>query len=137
MFESGRVQNLSHGKRLTPILLKYLNSESICSGQHISYRKFEICVGKARKHGKNGKRRKWLPAFSPFPMFSKGFYPRVLESRDCDKEHIGNYKSIDSSNAISNIMFFFFAKGITYTRHNSVDSVPTSNLVCIKEVAII
>ena len=26
--------------------------------------------------------------------------------------------------------------GSTFTRHNSADSVPTSNLVCIKEVAI-
>ena len=32
-----------------------------------------------------GKRRKcWLPAFSPFPtMFSKGFFPRIVKSRDC------------------------------------------------------
>ena len=26
--------------------------------------------------------------------------------------------------------------GVFHTRHNSADSVPTSNLVCIKEVAI-
>ena len=32
-----------------------------------------------------GKRRKcWLAAFSPFPtMFSKGFFPSVIKSRDC------------------------------------------------------
>ena len=39
--------------------------------------------GKGRKHC--GKRRNcWLPAFSPFPtMFSKGFFLRVVKSRDC------------------------------------------------------
>ena len=38
------------------------------------------------KGGKHcGKRRKcWLLAFSPFPtMFSKGFFARILKSRDC------------------------------------------------------
>ena len=29
-------------------------------------------------------RKCWLPAFSPFPtMFSKGFFIRVVKSRDC------------------------------------------------------
>ena len=39
--------------------------------------------GKGRKHC--GKMRScWLPAFSPFPtMFSKGFFLRVVKSRDC------------------------------------------------------
>ena len=39
--------------------------------------------GNCRKHC--GKRRNcWLPAFSPFPtMFSKGFFLRVVKSRDC------------------------------------------------------
>ena len=45
--------------------------------------KIKFCIGKGRKHV--GKRRKcWSPAFSPFPtMFSKGFFPRVVKSRDC------------------------------------------------------
>ena len=45
--------------------------------------KIEICDGKSRKRG--WKRRKCgLPAFSPFPaMFSKGYYPRGVKSRDC------------------------------------------------------
>ena len=31
-----------------------------------------------------GKRKKWLPAFSPFPtMFSIGFFLRGVKSRDC------------------------------------------------------
>ena len=31
-----------------------------------------------------GKRRKcWLPTFSPFPTFSKGFLHRVIKSHDC------------------------------------------------------
>ena len=40
-------------------------------------------LGWVKKHC--GKRRKcWLSAFSPFPtMFSKGFFPRVVKSRDC------------------------------------------------------
>ena len=43
----------------------------------------EICIGKGGKHDR--KRRKcWLLAFSPFPtMFSKGFFSRVLKSRNC------------------------------------------------------
>ena len=43
----------------------------------------EICFGKGRKHC--GERRKcWLPSFSPFPtVFSKGFFYRVVKSRDC------------------------------------------------------
>ena len=33
-------------------------------------------------YGMGGK--PWLPAFSPFPtMFSKGFFPRLVKSRDC------------------------------------------------------
>ena len=45
--------------------------------------KADICFGKSRKHcGKRGKC--WLPAFSPFPtMFSKGYFLRVVKSRDC------------------------------------------------------
>ena len=41
------------------------------------------CFSEGLKHC--GKRRKcWLLAFSPFPtMFSKGFFFRVVKSRDC------------------------------------------------------
>ena len=49
----------------------------------------EICFWKGRKHC--GKRRKYLLlAFSPFPtMFSKGFFLKVVKSRDfCDKDLI-------------------------------------------------
>ena len=45
--------------------------------------KLKFVMGMSRKPW--GKRRKcWLPAFSPFPtMFSKGFFPRVVKSRNC------------------------------------------------------
>ena len=45
--------------------------------------KFKSILG--REENIVGKRRKcWLPAFSPFPaMFSEGFFPRVVNSRDC------------------------------------------------------
>ena len=45
--------------------------------------KTEICLGMGRKHCR--KRRKcWLPARSPFPtIFSKGFFFRVVKSKDC------------------------------------------------------
>ena len=56
--------------------------ESICRWQMKYNWKIEICFGKGRKHCR--KRRKcWLPAFSPFStMFSKGFFLRVVKSRD-------------------------------------------------------
>ena len=45
--------------------------------------KTKVLFVMGRKHC--GKRRKcWSPAFSPFPaMFSKGFFCRVVKSRDC------------------------------------------------------
>ena len=57
--------------------------ESICRRQIKLGSKVEIFIRKGKKH--YGKRRKcWLPAFSSFPtVFSKGFLPRVLKSRDC------------------------------------------------------
>ena len=57
--------------------------ESICRQQIKLGRKVEIFIRKGKKH--YGKRRKcWLPVFSSFPtVFSKGFLPRVLKSRDC------------------------------------------------------
>ena len=44
----------------------------------------ENIVGKGENAG-NGERRKcWLLAFSPFPtMFLRGFFHRVVKSRDC------------------------------------------------------
>ena len=55
---------------------------STCRRQNECNLKTEILLGIGRKHC--GKRRKcWLPEFSPFPtMFSKGFFPRVVKSRD-------------------------------------------------------
>ena len=45
-------------------------------------KRIEMCFRMDRKHC--GKRRKrWFPAFSPFPMFSKGFFLRVVKSQDC------------------------------------------------------
>ena len=44
--------------------------------------KTEVLFGMGRKH--RGKRRKcWLPAFSPFSTFSKGFFFRVVKSPNC------------------------------------------------------
>ena len=45
--------------------------------------KLKFVFGKGRKHC--GKRRKcWLPAFSLFlTMFSKGFFIKVVKSRNC------------------------------------------------------
>ena len=62
--------------------LRLVQIETICRQQNKYDRKSEICFGKDIKHC--GKRRKcWLPAFSSFPtMFSKGFSPRVVKSRD-------------------------------------------------------
>ena len=60
-----------------------VQSEGICRQQNKCGSKFEICLGKGRKH--NGKREKFLlPAFSLFyAMFSKASFFRVIESRDC------------------------------------------------------
>ena len=76
------------GKGLTPFNTKRRNFtpvqiESVCIRQLESVSKIRICFEKGRNHC--GKRRKcWLPAFSSFPtMFSKGFFRRVLKSRDC------------------------------------------------------
>ena len=56
--------------------------ENICRRQNERDSKFKICLGKRRHCGK--RRKCWLPAFSPFlTMFSKGFFPKVIESRDC------------------------------------------------------
>ena len=47
--------------------------ESICRLQNKRDQNIEIYSGKGRKHC--CKRRKcWLPAFSPLPTFSKGFF---------------------------------------------------------------
>ena len=54
----------------------------------------EIWFGMGGKHC--GKRRKcWLPAFSPFPtMFSKGFFPRVIKSWDCEVTRVKKQQTI-------------------------------------------
>ena len=59
-----------------------VQNKSICRQQNKCDSKTEICFGKGRKHCE--KRRKcWLPAFFQFPiMFSKGYFLRVVKSRD-------------------------------------------------------
>ena len=71
-------ETLYQTTKFKPVLI-----ESICRRQIKCESKNEICFGKGRKHC--GKRRKsWLPAFSPFPtLLSKGFFLRVVRSRDC------------------------------------------------------
>ena len=66
-----------------PQNLSLVQIKSIWKQQNKCEQKLEICSGKGRKHcGKRGKC--WLPAFSPFPtMFSKGFFLRVVKSRNC------------------------------------------------------
>ena len=52
--------------------------ESICRLQNKFDSKMEICFGKGRKH--KWKRTKCcLPAFCPFPTFSKGLLCRVIK----------------------------------------------------------
>ena len=62
---------------------RLIQIENICRRQNKFEYKIRTSFGKGRK--RCGKRRKcWLPTFSPFPtMFSKGFFPRVVKSRDC------------------------------------------------------
>ena len=60
----------------TTISLANPNSKDTCNS------KIEIHFGHDRKHC--GKRRQcWSPAFSQFPMFSKGFIYRVVKSQAC------------------------------------------------------
>ena len=51
------------------------------------FQKIEICFQQGRKDFQNNARKEkkcWLPAFSSFlTMFSKGFYLRVVKTRDC------------------------------------------------------
>ena len=62
---------------------RWVQIESTCRQQNNRNSKIEICfqqdgniVGKGEKC--------WLPVFSPFPArFSKGFYVRVVKTRDC------------------------------------------------------
>ena len=63
-------------------IFRLVHIQITCRWQNKSKWKIVIWFGKGRKHC--GKRRKcWWPAFSPFPtMFSKGFFPRVVKSRD-------------------------------------------------------
>ena len=63
---------LPNDKILDPSKLKgFTNDKKKCDS------KIEICLGKGRKHcGKRGKC--WLPE-----MFSKGFFFKVVKSRDC------------------------------------------------------
>ena len=65
------------------IFLDWSKIASIYRQQNKFYVKAEILFGMGRKH--LGKSRKWwLPAFSPFPtVFSKGFFFRVVKSRNC------------------------------------------------------
>ena len=74
----GRVNPLPNDKFLDWFKLKAFADNKI----NVTL-KTKILFGIGRKHC--GKRRKcWLPAFSPFPtMFSKGFFFRVIKSRDC------------------------------------------------------
>ena len=64
-------------------ILHYIKFKAFADDKIILTKKFEICVGKRRKH--SGKKRKcWLPTFSPFPtIFSKIFFSRGVKSRDC------------------------------------------------------
>ena len=69
--------NLNNDKSLVQF-----QTESICRQQNKCDSKVEICVGKGRKY--YGKRKYWLPAFSPIPlMFFKSLFVRVVKSRDC------------------------------------------------------
>ena len=62
--------------------LDWFELKSFCRRQNKCNFTTDVLFGKGRKHC--GKRRKcWLPAFSPFlTVFSKGFFFRVLKSRD-------------------------------------------------------
>ena len=62
---------------------RLVHIESIRRRQNKCDRKLKFVLGRVEKHC--GKRRKcWLPAFSPFStMFSKGFFSKVVKSRDC------------------------------------------------------
>ena len=83
-------------------IFRLVQIENICRKQNESQKKEnEICFGKGRKHC--GKRRKCrLPAFSPFPtMFSKGFFPRFITSRDC-VEQLSQFLCLESVAEIFN-----------------------------------
>ena len=69
---------LPNDKILDPSKFKGIADNNLNVNENLKF-----ALGKDRKHC--GKRRKCcLPAFSPFPtMFSKGFFPRVVKSRDC------------------------------------------------------
>ena len=64
-------------------IVRLLQIDVFADNKIHNIKKIDICVEKGRKHCR--KRRKcWLPAFSPFPtVFSKGFFLKVVKSRDC------------------------------------------------------
>ena len=55
--------------------------------------KIEICLGKDRKHCEKW-RKCWVPAFSPLPTISTGFFPRVVKSWDCVVKSEENFKEV-------------------------------------------
>ena len=70
-----------------------------------------------------GKRRKcWLSAFSPFPtMFSKGFFLRVVKSRDCVVKSFTHYHTMAHFDALK---IYSFGKHCKKRRNCFLQAIP-------------
>ena len=81
---------------------RHLQTTNKCCSKHY----FSLAFGRKQC----GKRRKcWLPAFSPFPtMFSKGFFFRVVKSRDRVVMVKNGTKQFSVIMTIKNDFFFKF-----------------------------